>query len=485
MENGIPILSEESLFVLESRKARLLLGCFQLLQDPASDAGQINVISNAISFGLIDLHEFDAFKQYCRNEKIGGERKLVCDIEKLFFDLGIKENLRNLRTQNLYSLAECFARNLGFMKKYDPFVQFFLDETLNRLHKDGNHLALYLNWWADQGQKAKVILPDGINAVRIMTIHKSKGLEFENVFLPMVCWGNRPTRNVLWVRPDEEFKPLEAALIPNSRTGLAGTGLEELNINETEKDKLDDANKLYVALTRAANNLFVYTDKMKTAGANAVCSHFINWIYAQEEFNEENQSLELGKLHPAGTHKPDQENKLELEEFVSNYSEEKLKISLKAPDLWEEGETLSPREFGNTLHDVLSKVNCLSDLELELDQILNEGSITEQMYPQIKLKLEKIIRKAESDGWMGSSVLAKNEMELVYFHEKQGEILRPDRVVFSPDSTRVIDYKTGSQDPKHKEQVKNYLAAISSLGYPAPKGLLVYIESGIEVEVES
>ncbi len=484
LENGIPIISEESLFVLQSRKTRLLLGCFQLLQNAESDFGQLNVIENAIALGLIKQHEYQAFQHYCARSKRGQNSITTCKVVQLLADIGINTPLAQLRTTNLYSLAELFARDLGFMATYDPFVQFFLDETLVRMQKEGNHLASFINWWQDQGQKAKVVLPEGLDAVRIMTIHKSKGLEFENVFLPMACWGNRPTKNVLWVKPSDEFLPLKAALVPNTKTRLTGTGFEPLNEIETQKDRLDDANKMYVALTRAASNLFVYTDKPNRNGTNAVCTHFNQWIISLPNFNKDDATIEFGELKsPAIKHTEELSNKLILDELISTYNENKLVLGFQAPRLWDDANLLTPKEFGNTIHYLLSKINGTDDLATQLDLALLNGEITADIYSNIKPKLEDLVKTGERNGWLGSQLTARNEMELLFHNGTENELLRPDRVIFGEQETLIIDYKTGSQKPEHIQQVQKYKQALSSLGYPNAKGTLVYVESGVCVDV--
>ncbi|MES2629410.1 MAG: UvrD-helicase domain-containing protein, partial [Bacteroidota bacterium] len=375
LANNIPIISEDSLVVLFSRKTRLLLGCLQLLCDPADARGQLNVIENAISLGLLEGDALTLFRKYCRKNE--DKRGLICNTEWLFRDLKIYEKHETLLIKDLYSLSEFLARTLGFMNQYDPFVQFFLDQNLSCMLKEGNNLKECVKWWDENAHQAKVAMPEGLDAVRIMTIHKSKGLEFENVLIPFVHWQGQPTKKVLWLDPGEVAAPLQVALVPNSASALKNTGFEALNELETEKDKLDEANKMYVALTRAAQNLFVYTGP--AFRKTGIASHFYDWIQSREDFSEEKRTVELGalKIKSAGHKTVAKSDALKIKTVVSNYDERKLIIGYQAPKFWDADNPSTERDHGNIVHELLTSIHSSKDLDPVIEKHYRTGTFRE------------------------------------------------------------------------------------------------------------
>lgn len=485
LANNIPIISEESLTVLFSPKARLLLGCFQLLNDSTSGIGQLNVIENAVWLKLLTGDVISVFRKHCFKVKSDKNKHMGCEVTRLFADLGIKGSLETIKAKNLYSLAEFIARTLGFMDSCDPFVQFFLDQTLVCMQKEGNHLADYIKWWETNADSAKVVMPDGLDAVRIMTIHKSKGLEFENVFLPFVHWKSRPSKDVLWIEPGETFSPLEVALVPNSASKLLHTGFEYRKELEDEKDKLDDANKLYVGLTRAARNLFIYTGpRIEKSG---ICPHFYNWVINRSDFDPTTFTLEIGQLHPNPEKKENkhtvENSPIVLEKFISNYDESKLIIGYQAPKFWDAENTSTEKDHGNIVHELLNDIHCMADLDPVVEKYSRSGVLQAEELDVIYATLKKIIALGEKEGWLGAKLNGRNEMELLSLADGSPEIIRPDRVVFHTDFTWVIDYKTGTQLPTHLDQLQKYMRALTEIKMPDVRGKLVYVETAITIEL--
>lgn len=471
MNEKIPIISEESLLVLFSPKSRLLLGCFQLLNNETDSAGQINLIENAVYLKLLEGDVLSLFEKYCS----GGSRNTgkKCDIDRLFRDLGVWKKGDELKGKDLYWLAEHFSRTFAFDQQADPFVQFFLDNCLSFMLKNGNHLSEFVLWWSQNAEKARVNIPEGLNAVRIMTVHKSKGLEFENVLFPFVSWSSRNTKDELWIEPGEEFEPLKAALIPNSAASseTAFAGLVEV---EKSKDKLDDANKMYVGLTRAANNLFVYASAPRKK--ESVCYHFVNWVKFQDKFDPENSFLQLGTLEPKGEHRKKEKPFLTLESLQSTYDRNKLKFGYQAPKYWSADNQEKERSRGTLLHNLMSRINSSADLDRISEHYNRDGQLSEEEFVWIYSNLQKLVERGESEGWLGSSLKAANEMSLLYTASGLSEVIRPDRVIFKENETLVIDYKSGSEEESHEVQLAKYISALRDMGYPEVSGRLVYLD---------
>ncbi len=125
----------------------------------------------------------------------------------------------------------------------------------------------------------------------------------------------------------------------------------------------------------------------------------------------------------------------------------------------------------------------MKDLNPVIEKFSRSGFVSEEETNELFASLQSIIERGEKEGWMGEALSARNEMELLSLSDGKADIIRPDRVVFGKDSTWVIDYKTGSQLPKHKEQVQRYIRALKDINYPNVRGTLIYLETGASVEI--
>ena len=156
----------------------------------------------------------------------------------------------------LYDLVEKLIQ-LYMLPAQNTYLQFFLDVVLKFSMKQGNDVAEFVEWWEENNEKEAIVLPDDMDAVKIMTVHKSKGLEFPIVFIPFQ-WEIGKGSKELWVDAKGELSQMKVALISNSKK-LEDTHYAHERQLEQEKAYLDDLNVLYVALTRASEQLYVFT----------------------------------------------------------------------------------------------------------------------------------------------------------------------------------------------------------------------------------
>ena len=141
-------------------------------------------------------------------------------------------------------------------------MPFFLDVVLEFSNKHAQDLYGFLNYWEERAGKLSVAVPEQVNAVQVMTIHKSKGLEFPAVIFPFANWDATTERDAKsWIEINEpELKGLSSALIPlSSKLNLGNKKLQSLYEEHKTKVVLDNLNMLYVALTRPKSRLHIFT----------------------------------------------------------------------------------------------------------------------------------------------------------------------------------------------------------------------------------
>ena len=186
--------------------------------------------------------------------KVLDDNNYTAQFQKLMATYGYDLNQESLWKLPLYDLVEKLI-HLYMLPAQNSYLQFFLDVVLKFSMKQGNDVAEFVEWWEENNDKEAIVLPDDMDAVKIMTVHKSKGLEFPIVFIPFQ-WEIGKGSKELWVDAKGELSQMKVALISNSKK-LEDTHYAQDRQREQEKAYLDDLNVLYVALTRASEQLYV------------------------------------------------------------------------------------------------------------------------------------------------------------------------------------------------------------------------------------
>ncbi|MCD4730799.1 MAG: UvrD-helicase domain-containing protein, partial [Bacteroidales bacterium] len=261
LENKINVISSESLLLVNSPTIRFLIAVIKSLLNYKDKIAQTEVISylsktqrlkgklqdNLSGFGIVD------FKKGDKNPGINFFEKLAVHD----FTLN-KYTLLNL---TLYDLCEELIRIFKLNKIADPYLQFFLDAVIKLTSEQNQEVNEFLDWWEENKGKISIIVPEGINAVQVMTIHKAKGLEFPVVIYPFATERHRRTKDKLWVDfEDKEIPKLKVALVNTSKS-LLETQYEAAYLEEDSKSILDLINLLYVVFTRPVNRLYVFTSQ--------------------------------------------------------------------------------------------------------------------------------------------------------------------------------------------------------------------------------
>jgi ATP-dependent exoDNAse (exonuclease V) beta subunit len=367
-------------------------------------------------------------------------------------------------------------------------VQYFLDIVLERDIRNQAGVADFLDFWDKSGEKFSIPSPEGTNAVRIMTIHKSKGLEFPVVIMPFAEEDySRKPKDKLWLNAEEETVGLPKVLIDNS-SAVEGFGEDALELYTIKKQEelLDNINVLYVALTRAEEQLYIISSKnLSSKGEipkNNMCAFFINYLIAQDLYDNDKLVYQLGnttKLSSSVKHKDTSKIIPTVEEVLNPKN---IKIAQRESVMWgtHQQEAI---EYGNLIHEILSFVKTKNDVELAITKALENGLI---QFSQRDIVLKTILSIVEHESLSnhfveGSQVL--NEQTII---QKEARTIKPDRMVVTPENkVFLLDYKTGASNPKYKMQLENYQKAIEDMGYKVIQKVLVYIAKDITVEFDN
>jgi len=477
-EQGVPLLSSETLMIQNATEVRFIIQVLKYLKNSS------DIDAKAHFLHYLGLHAQDHLPVH---DFIAKGKELVdeTEFEHWLLQFNLNLSFQNLRKKSLYEAVEIMvSKFLNPKLRTSSYVQYFLDIVLERDIRNQAGVADFLDFWDKSADKFSIPSPEGTNAVRIMTIHKSKGLEFPVVIMPFAEEDySRKPKDKLWLNAEEATVGLPKVLIDNS-SAVEGFGEDALELYTIKKQEelLDNINVLYVALTRAEEQLYIISSKNFSSKGevpkNNMCAFFVNYLIAQGIYKEDVFEYQMGtstKLSLGDKHE-------DRSKIIPNIAEvlnpKNIKIAQREALMWGTHQQESI-EYGNVIHEILSFVNTKNDVDLAITKALENGLIQlgqkEAVYQTILeiVNLESLINHFAE----GNRVL--NEQTII---QKEGKIIKPDRMAVTPDQkVYLLDYKTGIANSKYIEQLNDYQHAIEEIGYEVIEKVIVYI--GAEVEV--
>jgi ATP-dependent exoDNAse (exonuclease V) beta subunit len=476
-EQGIPLLSSETLMIQNATEVRLIIHLLKYLKNSSDLESKANFLQYLAqnSQDKLPIHDFIAQGMALFQET---------DFEEWLMSFDVSLSFQNIRKKSLYEAVETIITKFLNPKISNAYVQYFLDIVLERDIRNQAGISDFLNFWDKNAEKFSIPSPEGTNAVRIMTIHKSKGLEFPVVIFPFAeeDYSLKP-KDKLWLNAEEQDFGLPKVLIDNSKA-VEGFGVEAAEVYNQKKQEelLDNINVLYVALTRAEEQLYVISNmNLSSKGEfpkNNMCSFFINYLGNKGEFAEDKLEYEFGnsvKLSSAKQH-IDTSKTIPLVSEILN--PKNIKIAQREALMWgtHQQEAI---EYGNVIHEILSFVKTKNDVDLAITKSIENGLITFDQKEIVFNTIQEIVNHSELGICFAEGNEDLNEQTII---QKEGKTIKPDRMVLTKNKeVLLLDYKTGTHNVKYQQQLENYQTAIELMGYKVIKKALIYIGKEIDV----
>lgn len=474
-QRGISIVSSETLLLKNSPKVNLI-NCVMALIVNADD----QMLKVTMLNGIAELLDIDNKHPFFKT-RIGLP---ISSLFKSLNEFNIYLNYKNLLQMPLYEVAESIIRALNLVKDSDAYIQFYLDIVLEYSHKQTADISGFLEVFDKKKAKLSIALPNNLNAVTVMTVHKSKGLEFPVVIFPFADLDMyREIDPKSWFPLNKkEYSGFDYALLNYSKTfenyGETGGAIYQKHQSELQ---LDAINLLYVALTRAAEQLYIISktdfDAKGVVNERTYSGLFINYLKQQNLWKSSKLDYSFGK--PKRTSFSEKENEIDTAyTFISTAKEShNLKIITNSGYFWDT-EHEEAIERGNLVHLILSKINTKYDVEVVFGTFLNSGQIKTSEVESLKNTIYAILSHPDLENYFTDDYTIYNEKDII---TSDGLFIRPDRLVIKNDNATIIDYKTGTELPNHKTQLNNYALAVSAMNYKIKKKLLVYINDSIKI----
>ncbi|HEY6159681.1 MAG TPA: UvrD-helicase domain-containing protein, partial [Bacteroidia bacterium] len=440
--NNIGVISSESLLLKNSAEVNFLVSLLRFIDEPGDIVPRTGILQYLIANNKIKEEDFHTRLVFINSATaISG---LLALLKEHGFDL----NASILAKMPLYELSEELVRIFGLGNKAPAYVQFFLDEILAYGLRNPNNISEFLNWWGERSEKASVIVPEAMDAVNVMTIHRSKGLEFPAVIMPYANWQMDKGKDELWIEVDESIAPkMSSALVPNSKA-LEKTVYAPVYQEEYGKALLDNINLLYVAMTRPSERLYMITTF--PGPKKNLSKIFTGFLEHKMLFDPNKLIYEFGKGIPHKQKESILTQSISLGNFISHHWRDKVQIRQSAGDAWDDSEKQEKRSSGILLHNALARVIDHTQVKSALEAMLNEGLLTGAEEKEMELQLNALLSVQDIRKFFEPGRQVKNESELLM---PGGESFRPDRVIIQDKKAIVLDYKTGIEKKTHKKQL--------------------------------
>lgn len=417
----------------------------------------------------------------------------------------------------LYELLEKLfvIFRMDMIEEQDAYLCAFYDSVTEYMQSNSSELTSFLTYW-NETLYAKTIPSGEISGIRILSIHKSKGLEYHTVLLPFCDWKmeNETFNHMLWCRineADADKEPFcELDLTPvNYSSAMAESYFSDSYREERLQLWVDNLNLLYVAFTRACKNLIVWCkDEQKDTVSRLLresidCMKEIkmtcNMPELDEEYEEDKEENDEPIVYEYGEicissekKKSDSTNRLVAIPEAVNIKIESLeteidfKQSNRSADFIrgdeDEEENLRSQYIrqGQLLHTLFASIDTKEDLTAAIERLLFEGVIeSTEKAQEIYEIAERALNLDEVKDWYSGEWTLYNECSIIY-NDEQGKMQtrRPDRVMMKGNEVVVVDFKFGKKKPEYSTQVREYMSLLSEMGYTDIKGYIWYVYSG-------
>lgn len=485
----------------ESHKFRLISSESLLLAH--NDA--ISLLISALSYLVYPTDKLNtALLKYRCSQTISGE----AEVKEGLFDTALNpeqwlppdfiKGIPHFRQMPLFELVESLISIFGLQHQvYDlPYIQAFQELIIEQQRREARGIPDFLQYWEQKGTQKGIQVSESSNAMSILTIHRSKGLEFKAVLIPFCNWEittDQRKSTIIWC--DTKGTPFtRLPMVPLKFTGEMKHSLfSEDYYQERMKGYLDSLNLLYVAFTRAVDVLWVglpEREEKKLKHMGDLLVDILDKSPPKDPALEILDSYRRGDEISIGSPPVSEKSTFEKDPwqfttYVSNSGNRAPRLHMRSDSYFvdEEGVFGNDRLFGNVMHMVFSRIEYFEDVDGALAGLLREGVISLRHVPPLKKKILEMLSGEEVSEWFRKMDGRKiyNERNIL---GPNGSLFRPDRVILDEKLVRVVDFKFGQQtQEKYVNQVRRYVHLLEEMDYPWVEGYIWYATLGKIIQI--
>ena len=479
-DKGLPITSSETLLLKNDPNITGLVAMLQWIIDEDNLIAKIDFLYFLST--ILKIHEKHFFLEKLRSLS---PKEITL---KLFKDHQLNIDFEQMMSLSLYEALEYGISVLKLAFETPAYLQSFLNEAFNFSQKKESGKAGFLDFWEQKKDKLSISVPEGYNAVQIMTIHKSKGLEFPCVIYPFANTDiYRELQPTLWIPVKSSIFESFTEVFIDFKKNLAYVNTDYKEIIEEYRSKLelDAFNLLYVALTRAEKQLYILSKlDISAKGAlkdSRISGKLIKYLQDQNIWSPDQKEFTFGVKRGKSEEMfiENEVQQLQLEAFPTKAETYQLQISTQngmIRDLKQE-QAIS---FGTLMHHLLAEIYTPGDISCTIEKFRTAGLLSNEKSNHIANKINELVRHPQLSAYYAEGLTIFIEREFIF----KGKLYRPDRVVINKKRQEaiIIDYKTGAKSKHNESQINTYAEVITDYGFEVVKNILIYLTDPIEIQ---
>lgn len=496
------VISDDTLFVESSASVRFLIGLLKYVLTPADQVVKATVVYEFANNLLPLLSEMGRTPERFISEgqqalsfqaQDNGKFRLIPnELRSEFFPFFDDDKMRSLSQRWAYLslidlIEELILRyNLHYLSGDQANLQALKDLANDFSKRESGNLHKFIDWWDQFGAGVKLQTAKERDAIKIMSIHKSKGLEFSIVLLPFCDWNFQPDStklNILWCSTSHTAYQ-QFPILPVNFTGrLKNSDFANDYYTELLLSYIDNLNLLYVAQTRAINGLYIFTEETTKDTANSVAQlyhQFFRNSASDIEYQTENEVVfTIGQLSLGTKKENEQVNEANLSGSFKRHKNinNSLKLKRNYIDFLDDAESTRSVQInrGKLMHEILSLISESSDIDNAVQKVQLSGKISSTESENLKEEIKVLINHPEVKEWFSGKYKVLNEQTIVL---PKFDLPRPDRLMIEGNRILVVDYKTTNiENTSHQRQVKTYMKYLIQMGYDKVEGYIYYLTS--------
>ena len=468
-DSGIRVATSESLLLKHNPAIRSLLCALQIIRQPDNPLPKAELLEHLQALEVLGV-AVDCYTAQLRSARAAPDQ-----LQSWLETRGITLPLRELYHKSLLQQASHLIQALQ-LSQHDAFINAFLDVIFEFEQNPPRGKSDFFSYWEENSEKFSIPSAQEPEAVKIMTIHKAKGLEFPAVICPVVSHAHD-----FQLHKDSDWFPLE----PEAYRGFEAfyspysSALKAVYPARYEQYKnqiqFDNLNLLYVSFTRAVEELYILTHDEP----RYLAGYLLNFL-------QHTGTLQAGqKRYEFGEKQPERAEPSGISSAVVR-SLQPYPLQAREPQVDHRSlEALSKRsdkalKRGLVLHQIMRTIQVASDVKPAVRRAVRTGQLAPSEAAYCEKTLEQAATHPTLRAYFSEGCYSLNERDLLV---KDHSDLRPDRIlVESGDRVVLLDYKTGKPRQAHRDQIRIYATTLRQCGFKVRHSLLVYLGDTLSVE---
>ena len=497
-EIGYPLISDDALSLGYSRSVHFVISFMEVLHTDQ----RLKRYEAAYLFHRIirkenpTAEEHEALRELCT-------KKGLDSFLSYFAKYSIALTAFRMRQLTVFELSELLMQTFGLFENQteNEYLFRFLDVVLEFGTRRSNHLGDFLQHWETAKNKLSITIPSDTDALRITTIHKSKGLEYPVVIVPYANWKVTPNAKLdrLWIDlediPYDELtliekteeiitdKKLKSSLVSVVKD-LENTLVSDQYLNEKTRTLVENLNLLYVAFTRPVQRLYVLAKREKNWNQSSQVSNWMHDYISQENFEpsynevESKYVLSQGDENCFHAHSRSSSESFIIDDIISNDRTDSLRLRRMAERIFDVETFERKKDHLQKMRHLLITMNRAEDMGEAAGQLVRDGIVTREEAKKLYLQLTDLFKNESLKDLYSEDVKVQVNKELLL---PGGKMLHVDRVVQLPDESYVfMSFVAGIGSDQSRQHLKRLVKVYTGEGKPAAAMLLTLENDGIE-----